>query len=338
MPDPEISIIIPARDEEPNIGRCLESLVSQEGVSFEIFVVDDYSTDDTARIAGSFPLVQVLSAAPLPAGWTGKANAIQTAIPLARGRWFLFTDADTVHAPGSLERSLAEAREHHVGLLSYSPRQETGSFWERAIQPVVFAELNRRFTYEEINRPDSEVAVANGQYILISRAVYEAIGGHAAVRGSLLEDVELGRLAKRVGKLRFRYGPDAVSARMYRGLQDLITGWTKNLAGLFPGALGLAAVRLLESLLLLGGPLAMLALWAGHRWLWGALAAVATVICYLGLVRRLRIAGWNMVESPWSVLGVPLLAYLLLRSYFMYRVRKKVTWKGRSIEAGPRLK
>jgi cellulose synthase/poly-beta-1,6-N-acetylglucosamine synthase-like glycosyltransferase len=313
----------------------LESLVSQEGVSFEIFVVDDHSTDHTARIARSFPRVQVLSAAPLPPGWIGKANAIQIAIPLARGRWFLFTDADTVHAPGSLGRSLAEAREHHVGLLSYSPRQETGSFWERAIQPVVFAELNRRFTYEDINRPDSEVAVANGQYILITRTLYEAIGGHAAVRGSLLEDVELGRLAKRVGKPRFRYGPDAVSARMYRGLQDLITGWTKNLAGLFPGALGLAGVRLLESLLLLGGPLAAVALLSDQRWLWGALAAVATVICYMGLVRRLRIAGWKLAECPWSVLGVPMLGYLLLRSYFMYRVRKKVTWKGRSIAAGP---
>ena len=330
MTDPEISIIIPARDEEPNIGRCLESLVNQEGISFEIFVVDDHSTDNTARIAGSFPQVQVLSAAPLRPGWTGKANAIQTAIALARGRWFLFTDADTVHSPGALERSLAEAQEHRVALLSYSPLQETGSCWERAIQPVIFAELNRSFTYEEINRPDSQVAAANGQYILIARAVYEAIGGHAAVKGSLLEDVDLARLVKRVGKLRFRYGPDAVSARMYRGLQDLITGWTKNLAALFPGAWRLAAVRFLEALLLLGGPWAALMLLAGQRWFWGAWAACATLICYLGLARRLRKAGWNLAGSPWSVLGVPFLAYLLLRSYFVYTVRKKVTWKGRS--------
>jgi glycosyltransferase involved in cell wall biosynthesis len=326
----EVSIIIPARNEERNIGRCLESLVDQEGVSFEILVVDDHSTDGTRRIAESFAGVRVLAAPPLRPGWTGKANALQSAAPLARGEWLLFTDADTVHAPGSLARSLAEAKAHQVSLLSYSPRQETGSFWERAVQPVIFAELSRKFVYDRINDAQSESAAANGQYLLISRKVYDALGGHAAVKGSLLEDVDLARAVKRAGKLRFRYAPDAVSARMYRGAGELMAGWTKNLAALFPNPAGLAAVRSLESLLLLVGPFLAANLLLKDRRLRAAAAAGVTTVAYAGFARRLRKAGSNFSECPSSIAGLPLFAYLLFRSSYMYKVRKAVTWKGRS--------
>jgi glycosyltransferase involved in cell wall biosynthesis len=319
-----ISIVIPARNEEANIGRCLNSLARQEGAAFEILVVDDHSTDRTAEIAASFPGVRVIPANPLKDGWTGKANAIHTAVPLARGEWLLFTDADTVHAPGSLAGSVAEAERYGVAMLSYSPGQETGGFWERAVQPVIFAELSRKFVYEEINRGDSAVAAANGQYILMRRTAYEAIGGHAAVRGSLLEDVELARAAKRVGRLRFRYAPEAVSTRMYRNTRDLVEGWTKNLAALFPNALPLAALRTLESAILIAGPVALL--WTR----WAALAALA----YLGFARRLRSGGWSLAQVPRSVAGLPLFAWLLLRSYWMYSVRKRVEWKGRSYATG----
>src|ERR1700730_7169993 len=300
--EPEVSVIIPARDEEANLSRCLESLVGQVGVSFEIIVVDDHSKDRTRQIAESYPQIRVLSARPLSPGWTGKANAIQTAIPSARGRWLLFTDADTVHLPGSLEPSLAEAKTHDVSMLSYSPRQDADTFWEQAIQPVVFAELNRHFAYEDINNPTSQTAAANGQYILVKRSSYEEIGEHTAVKSSLLEDVELARAIKRIGHLRFRYGPDAVSARMYRSLGELILGWTKNLAALFPRALELAIVRFLESFALLCGPLLTVALLLlSCRPIWAALASFLTLLCYIGFARRLRRAGWQFSKSPSSV-------------------------------------
>ena len=231
---PEVTIIVPARDEELNIGVCLTSLINQTGPSFEIIVIDDDSHDKTNQIARSFDKVRVISAAPLRSGWTGKANAIHSAIPFAKGDWFLFTDADTTHMPGSLERSLYEAKTHGVSLLSFSPKQNVGTFWERAVQPIIFSELARTFSYEKINDPNSPAAAANGQYILVHRKEYEDVGGHSSVKGSLLEDVELARQIKRLGSIRFRYGPDIVSARMYRNLHYLIEGWTKNLAGLFP--------------------------------------------------------------------------------------------------------
>ena len=140
----EVSIIIPARNEEASLGPCLESLIAQDGVSFEIIVVNDQSTDRTREIAASFPKVRVIDADPPAPGWTGKNNAVATGAVAARGPWLLFTDADTIHLPGSLVHALAEAKAHNVDMLSYSPEQITVTFWEMAVLPVVFAELARQ--------------------------------------------------------------------------------------------------------------------------------------------------------------------------------------------------
>src|SRR6266487_3117784 len=182
---PQLSVIIPARNEEASLGSCLESLVSQSGVEFEIIVVNDHSTDRTREIAAPFPNVRVIEAGPLPPAWTGKNNAVATGAHAARGQWLLFTDADTVHLPGSLARALDEARENNADLLSYSPEQIAVTFWETAILPVVFAELARQYPPSKVSDPNSPEAAANGQFILIRREVYEAIGGHAAVASDI---------------------------------------------------------------------------------------------------------------------------------------------------------
>ena len=169
---PEVSIIVPARNEEACLAECLESLLAQTGVRFEVFVADDGSTDNTTRIAKSFPRVNVLNADPLPAGWTGKSHACLSAAKRAKGEWFLFTDADTVHAPGALASALAEAESFNASMLSYSPKQEAVTFWERVVMPVVFAELASAYNTEAINDPASSLAAANGQYILIRNEAY----------------------------------------------------------------------------------------------------------------------------------------------------------------------
>jgi glycosyltransferase involved in cell wall biosynthesis len=150
---PTISIIVPARNEEASLADCLQSLVAQSGVDFEIIVVDDHSTDRTHEIATSFPTVTVIEAGPLPVGWTGKNNAVTTGARQARGQWLLFTDADTVHLPGSLVAALKEAQENGAELLSYSPEQIAVTFWEMATLPVVFAELARQYSPVEGQRP-----------------------------------------------------------------------------------------------------------------------------------------------------------------------------------------
>src|SRR5256885_17262841 len=114
---PLASVIVPARNEEASLGACLQSLTAQQGVNFEIIVVDDASMDRTREIAESFSNVRVVAAGPLPDNWSGKNNAMAAGAREANGKWLLFTDADTVHKPGSLARAVAEAEEHHAALL-----------------------------------------------------------------------------------------------------------------------------------------------------------------------------------------------------------------------------
>ncbi len=268
--DPQVSIVIPARNEEASLGSCLESLVAQTGISFEIIVVNDHSTDCTREIAASFPAVRVIEAGPLPEGWTGKNNAVAEGVRASRAEWLLFTDADTVHLPGSLVRALSEAQESGAEMLSYSPEQIAVTFWERAILPVIFAELARQYPPARVSDPNSTAVAANGQYILVKRSAYDAVGGHAAVASSILEDVALARAIKASGrKIRFRYGNGSVRARMYRSFGQLREGWTKNLALLFPRRGWLAAKTIGVWLLL---PLSLVLAATSNLWWLGVFA------------------------------------------------------------------
>jgi len=327
---PMVSVIVPARNEEACLGNCLQSLVGQTGVSFEIIVVDDGSTDRTREIAESFDCVRIVDAGPLPDGWTGKNNAVFAGAGMARGEWLLFTDADTVHYPGSLARSLAEARRQGVVLLSYSPEQEVQGFWEKAVMPVIFAELATTYQASDVSNPRSRAAAANGQYILVSREAYDALGGHAAVANNLLEDVALAQAVKKSGRrIFFRYGGDAVRTRMYRSFAQLREGWTKNLALLFPAAGSLAAQRMIEFALLVGGGGMAIIFGLGGRpravILPGAVFAVLASL----FAHRIGKAHFSWSSNVLAVVGLPVFSYLLWRSKSAHE-RKLVLWKGRS--------
>ena len=325
----DVSIIIPARNEEACIGLCLESLVAQTGVVFEVIVVDDGSTDRTGETAQAFSGVRVIEAGPLPNGWTGKNNAMSVGAKIAKGKWLLFTDADTAHKPGSLARAVAEAEEHGAALLSYSPEQEVCSFWERAVMPVIFAELARTYPPKKVNDSASPIAAANGQYLLISREAYHGVGGNTKIAGDLLEDVAMARLVKSSGrKIFFRYGGDAVRTRMYRSWAQMKEGWTKNLALLFPNARVLGLVRGIEFALISGSAIATVVA-ASFRRL-DAVAASGSLACIL-LVRfwhRIRRAHFSFVSNLLALGGLAVFSYLLFRSTALHR-RHAVTWKGR---------
>ena len=328
---PTVSVIIPARNEEACLADCLQSLVAQSGVAFEIIVVDDRSTDRTREIAQSFPeeKVRVVETPPLPAGWTGKNNAVTTGARQAPGEWLLFTDADTVHLPGSLAGAMAEAQENHADLLSYSPEQIAVTFWEMATLPVVFAELARQYPPSVVSDPTSPIAAANGQFILIRRDAYEAVGGHAAIAADILEDVVLARAVKRSGrKIRFRFAPDAVRTRMYRNYRELRDGWTKNLALLFPQP-GRLAAKILAFWAIPWVALSMA--YASHGWWWVGIYVVTFLYLAIRIKRANSTLGGDLLAAAF---GMPMFAYLLLRSKRAHATGS-VTWKGRTYSDNP---
>lgn len=304
--------------------------MSQGGVTFEIIVVDDHSTDRTREIAAAFPVVRLVNSEPLRDDWTGKNNALVAGASVARGEWLLFTDADTFHLPSSLARSVAEAKRQSAGLLSYSPEQEVHGFSEKAIMPVIFAELALTYRSSKVSDPEDPAAAANGQYILVRRGVYDSIGGHAALATNLLEDVALaGRIKQSGNNIVFRYGDDAVRSRMYRSFGQLREGWTKNLALLFPASVRLAFARLLEfALIAASAGVLTYAMVAGKMYVGVAAAAIfaATVARFAARIRR---AHFRWDSNLLAFFGLPVFSYLLLRSKAAH-ARGRVTWKGRT--------
>jgi hypothetical protein len=327
---PRVSVIVPARNEEACVGECLRSLAAQEGVAHEVLLVDDGSTDRTAAIGGEIPGVAVIAAGDRPDGWSGKNHAAAVGAAHARGEWLLFTDADTVHAPGSLAAALTEAEAAGAGLLSYSPAQQLRGFWQHAVMPLVFGELEAAFDPATVSDDAAGDAAANGQYLLVRRDVYDAVGGHGSVAGVLLEDVAFAKKVKAAGyRLLFRQEPVAVSTWMYRDMDSFVEGWTRSLASLFPDCRRRAALRAAEGALLLAGPVAALALAAGGRRLAAGLVAAAVTAGAVPFFRRVRKARFPAGATAVSPLGLPLFAWLLLRSQDHHE-RGLVTWKGRT--------
>ena len=324
---PEVSVIVPARNEEASLANCLRSLVGQGGPSYEIIVVDDHSTDRTREIAESFS-VEVIAADPLPAGWSGKCNAVWSGAKVAKGKWLLFTDADTTHASDSIASGLREAESVGAAMLSYSPKQEVQGFAERALMAVIFAELAITYRPREVSDPNSPAAAANGQYLLIRPDAYDAVGGHAAVAEAILEDVELARLVKRAGyKLQFRLS-DAVSARMYRSFSQMWEGWTKNLALLFPNPRWLAAKRALEFVLIVLCYAAVAVAIADRDWIGIAIYGLLALTLAGLFDRRIRRAHFDWLSNFLAIVGLPLFALLLLNSHISHK-KGSVRWKGR---------
>ncbi len=339
-----LTVLIPARDEEHNLPGCLDSLVAQSepgfllGEQWHILVIDDSSSDSTFAIAEQYAAqhegVHALRAKALKVerrGITGKNAALWfgASQPLAHtAKWLLFTDADTLHRAGSACRAVVEAERHSLDLLSYSPWQMAANLAQRALLPLVFSELASTYPPKKVNDPSSPIAAANGQYLLVRRQTYFEVGGHMAVANAVLEDVALARLFKRRHAIRLRYAPEAVSARMYRDTGEMMEGWTKNLAMLFNNPLFLASAQVLNFLLILGLPL--LPWLIPHLQFWQILAIgllwLRVMFRYYTRVGR---SNAGFVDRLLSIAGLPLFAFLLVRSWQQVTIAHSVTWKGR---------
>ena len=345
-PAPLVSVIVPARNEERNIERCLRSVLTTQYPALEVIAVDDHSDDDTGRlaraVAASDGRLQVRDSPPLPEGWFGKQWACATGASHAQGELLLFIDADTWHAPDLLPRAVTAMRARGADLLSVAGRQETRSFWERLVQPQIFWMLLARYGGTEgisrARRPEN--AIAAGQFLLVRRSVYDAIGGHSAVRDKAAEDLALAQRLVRAGyRLAMVLGRDKLSTHMYASLGELVRGWGKNVyaAGIdaMPGG---TVGRLLFPLLLPLFPLMTLAPAVafvlavigvgGAAWLtWSAICLVSGVVWWTLIYRGFEQPWWFSLLHP---LGAAVVLYIFLRAIARGR---RVGWKGREYVA-----
>jgi glycosyltransferase involved in cell wall biosynthesis len=329
-----VSVIIPARNEEHTIRQAVLSLARQPEVR-EIIVVNDQSEDGTASVLASLaadvPNLHVVDAGPLPSGWVGKNHAAWQGAQRATGSWFLFTDADAVHLPDSTARALQRASSVDAQMFSVSPSQEMRTWWERAMIPFVYCRLSQLYSYTAVNDPRSPIAAANGQYLLIHREAYEAIGGHAAVRQEVLEDVALASRAKQAGvRIFFAADEGLVRVRMYTTFRAMWEGWTKNLCPLVTRA-GQRVTR--EFFYVLPWiPLFCLALTPRYPIvaLLGVLLLAGRHAGYAAALRRNRFPVSSVV---YYMAAVALYCAALAASDWHY-ARGRVTWKGRQYPVG----
>jgi chlorobactene glucosyltransferase len=360
---PLISVCIPARNEERNIRTCVEAVLAQDYPNLEIIVLDDRSRDKTSEILRSLvmesgsllpdrqehtltgtraPGLHILNGSNLPPGWAGKPHALYQAAAAAHGDWLCFIDADTFLTPTALSSCLAKAMETRADMFTIMTFQILGSFWEKVVMPLVMTALSVGFSPRKVNDPGRRDAIANGQFILIKRPVYEAIGGHESVKDQIVEDKAISEQVKWNGfRLIVADGHAVAKTRMYTSLPEMWEGWTKNIylglrdqkGLLYLGVFG-ATVALLAALFLPVWPLlGILWLWNGGGWMawivlleslifWGYLIAVRARVA-----QAMQISPWYALTTP---LGAAIFAAMMITSAFRVISGRGVSWKGRT--------
>ena len=342
---PLISICIPARNEENNIRRCVESALGQDYPNIEVIVLDDRSTDSTltqlAEIASRDSRLLPINGTDLPEGWAGKPHALFQASAVAHGDWLCFVDADTFLAPQAISSCYAKALETEADMFTTMNEQILGTFWEKVVMPLVMTALSVGFSPRIVNDPHTRDAIANGQFIMIRRTVYDAIGGHEKVKDQIVEDKAISEQVKWNGHhLVVADGSQVISTRMYTSLPSMWEGWTKNIY------LGLRDHPSMLMLGVFGATLSVIAalflpLWIllGINWLFngGAWLAIAVIIQSLlvwawliyfraRVAQKMNISTWYALTTP---LGAGVFAAMMITSAWKVISGQGVTWRGR---------
>lgn len=338
--EPKVSVMVPARNEERNIERCVRSLLNQSYCNYELLVLNDDSQDSTGEILSRLSeedlRLRVLDGKPVPEGWGGKNWACWQLAAEANGEYFFFTDADTWHHPDMLHDVVAAAHFNKADLLSGFPRQEMQTPAEKLVLPVLgfaFSVLSPFFLSSRL--PAAWFAPAVGQFLLFHRDAYTGVGGHAAVRNSLVEDIALGR---RIIKMHYRliFAPiaDRVSCRMYRTNQEVMNGLSRTLLPVFNFNLPLYLFSWGWMLYVFWQPLVVLGLFFSGIELSFSNGVYAFLSILFSLI--LWIVPTIVHRFPWyTPLLYPLVILLsfltALRSAYLHLTRRSTVWKGRQV-------
>jgi len=327
-----VSIIVPARNEQNNIGSCLASLCAQDYPDFEIIVINDRSTDGTAQIVENFAeqdsRIKLYEGMPLVRGWTGKNWACFQGSEKAKGDILIFTDSDNFYRPDTVSKTVGWLQNRQLGLLSAFPQQICTTWTQKLVVPVVdmlvYSLLPLWLTFYS---KYPSLAAANGQWLAITRTAYEKIGGHKTVRGQIVEDVEISRLAKKSDiKILTAAGTNSVMGRMYSNWYEVRDGFAKN-------AFGLVSYQTVPFFLLL--VLFLLSFVLPYFLLFSSFVKISLLIVILNvLIRAILIVKYRhpfWASIIFHPVGILLFIYIGLLSFIHYQ-KGHIIWKGRSVK------
>jgi glycosyltransferase involved in cell wall biosynthesis len=347
---PLLSVVVAAKDEQRNIERCLSSLRGQDYPNFELIVVNDRSSDTTGeiidRISAQDPRIRSIHIKKLPDGWCGKNHAMQNGIAESNGKWILMIDADCqMSTPRTLSVAMRYAINNKIDMLSILPTMIMVGFWEQFLLPILSGILMVWFRPERVNNPNKPQAYANGMFMLLTREGYDGIGTHEAVKGSLIEDMDMARKIK-LSSRRLVMAPtrSMLSVRMYHHLSEILCGWNRIFVGSFQNFR-----RLLQAFLVLIirgmttsvlGALGFILYAAGAEpsgwWLICGIIGVAGTLAELIMTARFfRYTGSKWWVGLLYLPGCTIGALVLIRAMFTLLPWVKITWRGTSY-SGPR--
>ncbi len=347
---PRVSVIVPARNEEKNLSKCLNSLLEQDYPDLEVIVVDDRSTDGTGAVLDAFReqdgRVKKVVGRALEPGWLGKSHAAHQGVLEATGDWLLFMDADTWLHPRGVSASMGHVLKNQVDMLSLYPHFVCKSFWEKVIQPAVGRMILISGPVDFVNsrKPIFRIfTMAIGQFMLFRRSVYEAVGGHEAIRDRVVEDVELSRAVKQAGyHLNFLYGTQVLHTRMYKTFTELWRGWSRSF---YPAMGNNPVLGILQSLLLFvfgTVPYLVMPLTA-VLWLAGLGSETVRTLFWLSLIQygllffTTYVVRARLEEYPEYFFTCPLggimVQWISVHSIYTYALNKKILWKDRDLNA-----
>jgi len=339
---PKVSIILPARNEEEFLGKCLESLLHQDYENYEVIAIDDSSEDSTGKIISEFAkknskIIHV-SAKPKPEGWMGKNWACMEGYRKASGELLLFTDADTRHSKNVISLAVAHLISLELDALSTIPRMLTFDFWTNISLPMISTFLHTRFSALNVNNPSKKTAYFFGSFFIMKKKTYEEIGMHEGVKQEIIEDGALGKKVKESGyKMRIVRGEHLVEAVWAR---DKITLWNalkRLMIPLYLQSEKIAIGSFLATLFLLFVPFPIFATsfflsveTTSAKMLWGA-AALASFLIYVGAIIETKIMlRLRLIYALFAPLGGLVVVLGFFNGLLQAKKSASISWRGRS--------
>jgi chlorobactene glucosyltransferase len=332
---PHVSLLVPARNEEGNIEKCLDHLIRQDYPDFEIIVLNDESTDKTEEILRKYqnrvtaPKITVLIGGALPAGWTGKNWACWQLAQAAKGEIIIFTDADNWHHPAAVSKTISWMEKYNLNAFSAFPQQITVSWFEKLLIPVIDVILYTLLPlWMILKTKNPSLSAANGQWLACRKTDYFQIGGHEQVKNKVVEDVEIFRLFKRKGrKALTSIGTGVVFCRMYRSYPEVVNGLMKIFYGLTGNHL--IVYFFLLTMMFLVYVLPWIAIFFVKEWIPVLLSLVIPFAYRFIMKTRLKQNVFGVILQP---AAVTFSFFIAIRSYFSIKLGK-IIWKGRRIHA-----